>query len=422
MAAPGVQSPLRGAGATPAFDVAAVRREFPALHTEINGHPLAYLDNGASSQKPLEVVAAEHDFALSDYANVHRGVHTLSQRATTAYDQAREEVRAFVNAAAVEEIIFTAGTTAGINLVAQSYARPLLRAGDEILVTEMEHHSNIVPWQLVASATGATVRFAPITDAGDLDLAALAALITPRTRVVAVAHVSNVLGTVNPVRAIAELAHAAGAVLVVDGAQAVPHRQVDVQALGADFYVASGHKMFGPNGIGFLYGRRALLDAMPPWQGGGGMIQSVTVDGTTFAPVPARFEAGTPPITQAVGLGAAIRWIRSFDWALVEAYEAELLAYATRQVALVPGVRIIGTPAEQVSVLSFVLEGIHPHDVGTVLDLHGVAVRASHHCAQPLMRRYRIPGTVRASFALYNTRDEVDALVAGLQEARKVFG
>jgi cysteine desulfurase/selenocysteine lyase len=405
-----------------AFDVARVRAEFPALHQLVNDRPLAYLDSAASSQKPKAVVDAEHDFALSSYANVHRGVHTLSQRATAAYDDARALVRDFVGAGQAEEIIFTAGTTAGINLIAQSYARPLLKAGDEILVTEMEHHSNIVPWQLVASATGAKVRFAPLTEDGDIDLAAMQAMIGPRTRIVAIAHVSNVLGTVNPVAVIAGLARKVGAVVVVDGAQAVPHVAADVQALDADFYVASGHKMFGPNGIGFLYGRKALLDAMPPWQGGGGMIQSVTTEGVTFAPVPARFEAGTPPITQAVGLGAAIRWMRSFDWSAVEAHEAGLLAYARERVAAVPGARIIGRAREQVSVLSFVLEGIHPHDVGTVLDTHGVAVRASHHCAQPLMRRFKVPGTVRASFAIYNTREEVDALVAGLEAARKVFG
>lgn len=422
MSTPRVDAAPRAPTAPGGFDVARVRAEFPSLDQRVNDHPLAYLDNAASSQKPRVVVDAERDFALADYANVHRGVHTLSQRATTAYDAARLEVRDFINARQGEEIVFTAGTTAGINLVAQSYARPLLRPGDEILVTEMEHHSNIVPWQLVASATGAKVRFAPITESGDLDLSGLKSMIGPRTRIVALAHVSNVLGTVNPVRAVADLAHQAGAVVVIDGAQAVPHIAADMAALDVDFYVASGHKMFGPNGIGFLYGRQALLDAMPPWQGGGGMIQNVTVDGVTFAPVPARFEAGTPPITQAVGLGASIRWIRSFDWPAVEAYEAGLLGYARKEIAKVAGVRVIGNAAQQVSVLSFVLEGIHPHDVGTVLDLHGVAVRASHHCAQPLMRRFQVPGTVRASFALYNTRDEVDALVAGLREARKVFG
>jgi cysteine desulfurase/selenocysteine lyase len=417
-----VEAAPRAETATRAFDVARVRAEFPALHQQVNGHLLAYLDSAASSQKPKVVVDAEHDFALTSYANVHRGVHTLSQRATKAYDEARVLVQEFVGAGQAEEIIFTAGTTAGINLIAQSYARPLLKAGDEILVTEMEHHSNIVPWQLVASATGAKVRFAPLTETGDIDLPALKALVGLQTRIIALAHVSNVLGTVNPVAEIAELARKVSAAVVVDGAQAVPHIAADVQALGADFYVASGHKMFGPNGIGFLYGRKALLDAMPPWQGGGGMIQSVTTEGVTFAPVPARFEAGTPPITQAVGLGAAVRWIRSFDWKAVEAHEANLLEYARDQVAKVPGARIIGSAAHQVSVLSLVLEGLHPHDVGTVLDTHGVAVRASHHCAQPLMRRFKVPGTVRASFAIYNTRDEVDALVAGLREARKVFG
>jgi cysteine desulfurase/selenocysteine lyase len=404
------------------LDVARVRREFPILRTQIRGRPLVYLDNGATSQRPRTVVEAESDFVLLENANVHRGVHTLSQRATAAYDRAREEVRDFVRAREAAEIVFTAGTTAALNLVAQSYARPRLRAGDEILLTEMEHHSNIVPWQLVARATGAVVRVIPVTDAGELDLAAAARLIGPLTRVVALTHVSNVLGTVNPVRHIANLAHATGAVVVVDGAQAVAHMPVDVEGLGADFYAAGAHKMFGPNGIGFLYGRLALLDAMPPWQGGGGMIQSVTFEETTFAPVPARFEAGTPPIPQAVGLGAAVRWLRALDWHAVAAHEADLLAYATARVAEVPGVRLIGTAAERVGVLSFTLEGIHPHDVGTVLDLHGVAVRASHHCAQPLMRRFGVPGTVRASFALYNTRAEVDVLVAGLVEVRKVFG
>jgi cysteine desulfurase/selenocysteine lyase len=297
----------------------------------------------------------------------------------------------------------------------------VLRPGDEILITEMEHHSNIVPWQLIADSAGARVRAIPVTDRGELDLDAARALVSPRTRIVAVAHVSNVLGTVNPIRELADLAHGAGAPLVVDGAQAVPHLPVNVQALGCDFYVASGHKMYGPTGVGMLYGRRELLEQMPPWQGGGGMIQSVTLEGTTFAPPPARFEAGTPPIAQAIGLGAAVRYLGEFDWAAVEEHEASLLAEATERVSAIPGVRVIGTAAARVGVLSFVLEGVHPHDVGTVLDLQGVAVRASHHCAQPLMRRFGIPGTVRASFAVYNTSDEVEQLVAGVEEARKVF-
>jgi cysteine desulfurase/selenocysteine lyase len=404
------------------FDAARLRRDFPILRTSIHEKPLVYLDNAATSQKPRIVVESESDFALLHNANVHRGVHTLSQRATQAYAQVREDLAGFISAAEAAEIIFTAGTTAGLNLIAQSYGRQVLREGDEILLTAMEHHSNIVPWQLVAQATGAVIRVIPVTDAGELDLAAAQSLITPRTRIVALAHVSNVLGTVNDVRTISDLAHGVGAVVVVDGAQAVAHVEVSVDALGCDFYVASAHKMYGPTGVGFLYGRRALLDAMPPWQGGGGMIQSVSFEGTTYAPVPARFEAGTPPIAQVIGLGAAVQYLQALDWAGLCAFESDLLEYASSRVAAVPGVRLIGTACDRVSVLSFVLQGVHPHDVGTVLDLQGVAVRASHHCAQPLMRRYGVPGTVRASFALYNTREDADALVAGLYEVRKVFG
>lgn len=410
------QAELRG------HDLVALRREFPILRTTVQGRPLVYLDNAATSQKPRAVIEAESDFALLHYANVHRGVHTLSQQATQAYDAVRAELARFIGAAVPEEIVITAGTTAGLNLIAQSYGRQALRAGDEVLLTAMEHHSNIVPWQLVAQATGAVIRVIPVTDTGELDLAAARSLIGPRTRIVALAHVSNVLGTVNDIRAVADLAHATGAIVVVDGAQAVAHLPVDVATLGCDFYVGSAHKMYGPTGVGFLYGRHALLDAMPPWQGGGGMIQSVSFEGTTYAPVPARFEAGTPPIIQAIGLGAAVRFLGSLDWQAVAAHETDLLAYGASRVAAVPGVRLIGTAREKVSVLSFVLDGVHPHDVGTVLDLHGVAVRASHHCAQPLMRRFGVQGTVRASFAVYNTREDVDALVHGLTEVRKVFG
>lgn len=410
------QAELRG------HDLVALRREFPILRTTVQGRPLVYLDNAATSQKPRAVIEAESDFALLHYANVHRGVHTLSQQATQAYDAVRAELARFIGAAVPEEIVITAGTTAGLNLIAQSYGRQALRAGDEVLLTAMEHHSNIVPWQLVAQATGAVIRVIPVTDTGELDLAAARSLIGSRTRIVALAHVSNVLGTVNDIRAVADLAHATGAIVVVDGAQAVAHLPVDVATLGCDFYVGSAHKMYGPTGVGFLYGRHALLDAMPPWQGGGGMIQSVSFEGTTYAPVPARFEAGTPPIIQAIGLGAAVRFLGSLDWQAVAAHETDLLAYGASRVAAVPGVRLIGTAREKVSVLSFVLDGVHPHDVGTVLDLHGVAVRASHHCAQPLMRRFGVQGTVRASFAVYNTREDVDALVHGLTEVRKVFG
>lgn len=421
MTAQGLQPELARADA-PAFDARALRREFPILRTEVRGRRLSYLDNAATSQKPRSVVEAESDFVLLANANVHRGVHTLSQQATERYDQARVEIQRFINAPEAAEVVFTAGTTAALNLVAQAHARPLLRPGDEILLTEMEHHSNIVPWQLVAQQTGARIRVIPVSDSGELDLAAAAQLITPRTRVVAVAHVSNVLGTVNPVARLAELAHRHGAVLVVDGAQSVAHRWVDVQALGCDFFAASAHKMYGPTGVGFLWGRKPLLDAMPPWQGGGGMIQQVSFEETTYAPVPARFEAGTPPISQVLGMAAAARWIRALDWPGVEAHETALLEYATGLVSARRGVRLVGTAREKVSVLSFVVDGVHPHDVGTVLDLHGVAVRASHHCAQPLMRRYGIQGTVRASFAAYNTAEDVEQLVEGLAEVGKVFG
>ena len=403
------------------LDLARVRADFPVLRTRINGHPLAYLDNGATSQKPRSVVEAEADFSLLANANVHRGVHTLSQRATAAFDGVREQVRRFLNAREAAEVIFTSGTTASLNLVAQSYGRSVLQPGDEILLTEMEHHSNIVPWQLVAGPAGARIKVIPVTDRGELDLAAAASLIGPRTRIVAVTHVSNVLGTVNPVRALADLAHVVGAAVVVDGAQAVPHLRVDVAELGADFYAASAHKMYGPTGVGVLYGRRELLEGMAPWQGGGGMIQSVSFEETTYASIPARFEAGTPPVAQVIGLGAAIRYLESLDWASVVEHEAELLRAARERLCHEAGVRIIGAARDAVAVLSFVVEDVHPHDVGTVLDLYGVAVRASHHCAQPLMKRYGVPGTVRASFALYNTADEVGRLVAGVREARKVF-
>jgi cysteine desulfurase/selenocysteine lyase len=404
------------------FAVDRIRQDFPILDTSVHGRPLVYLDSAASAQKPRPVVEAESRFALEEYANVNRGVHTLSQRATGAFDLAREEVRHFLNAADPAEVVFTAGTTASINLVAQSYARSVLSPGDEIAVSEMEHHSNIVPWQLAAQQAGAQVRPIPVTDRGEVALDALESILTDRTRLVALTHVSNVLGTVNPIRQIADLVHARGAVLVVDGAQGVPHVRVDVRALDCDFYAASGHKMYGPTGIGFLYGKAALLEAMPPWQGGGGMIANVTFGGTSYALPPARFEAGTPPITQAVGLAAAIRYLRALPWEEVESHERALLEYAVRQVSQVSGVRLIGAPSQRVAVLSFVVEGVHPHDVGTVLDLAGVAVRASHHCAQPLMKRFGVTGTVRASFGLYNTFTEVDVLVSALADVRRVFG
>jgi cysteine desulfurase / selenocysteine lyase len=419
--APRTRRRSRPARATGSLDVARLRRDFPILRSRIQNRQLVYLDNAATSQRPRPVLEAEAEFVLHRNANVHRGVHSLSQQATSAYDEAREAVRDFLHAAEADEIVFTSGTTAALNLVAHAAGRRRLGAGDEILLTEMEHHSNIVPWQLAVEGTGARIRVAPVTDSGDLDVAALEALLGPRTRIVALTHVSNVLGTVNPVQRIAALAHAVGALVVVDGAQAVPHLAVDVRELGCDFYAGSAHKMYGPTGIGFLYGRRELLEAMPPWQGGGGMIERVSFEGTSFAGIPARFEAGTPPISQAVGLAAAIRYLGSLDWPAVGAHERSLLEYARDRLARVPRVRLLPGGSQSIAVLSLVMEGVHPHDIGTVLDLNGVAVRASHHCAQPLMRRFGVSGTVRASFGLYNTLDEVDALASAVAEAGKVF-
>jgi cysteine desulfurase/selenocysteine lyase len=405
-----------------ALDVERVRADFPILAQQVNGRPLAYLDNAASSQRPHAVIDAIARYYSHDHANVHRGVHTLSQRATEAYEHARRQVREFINAEADSEIVFTRGTTEAINLVAQSWARPRLKPGDEILISWMEHHSNIVPWQLVCEQTGATLRVTPVTDAGELDLDAFGRLLGPRTRLVALGHVSNALGTINPVAALTAKAQAAGALVLLDGAQAAPHLAIDVRAIGCDFYAFSSHKMYGPTGIGVLYGRRALLETMPPWQGGGEMIRAVRFDGTTYAPPPARFEAGTPHIAGAVGLGAAISYIQELGLERIAEAEHDLLSYATERVAAIPGLRIVGTAREKAAVLAFVLEGIHPHDVGTVLDHHGVAVRTGHHCAMPLMERYGLPATTRASFAFYNTRAEVDQLVGALHAAREVLG
>jgi cysteine desulfurase/selenocysteine lyase len=406
----------------PRLDVETVRRDFPILATTMHGRPLVYLDSAASSQKPRVVLDAEREFYETTNANIHRGVYALSAEATRRYDVAREKLAAYLGATHAHEVIFTRGTTESINLVAQSWARPRLKPGDEILLTEMEHHSNIVPWQLVAEQTGAIVRAAPITDRGELDLERFASLVTDRTKIVAVAHVSNALGTINPVRRIADLAHAAGAVLVVDGAQAAPHLPVDVEALGADFYALSSHKMLGPTGVGVLYGRESLLDAMPPYQGGGDMINTVTFSGSTWAPLPAKFEAGTPNIAGAVGFGAAVDYIEQIGRDRIAEHEHALLTHATDRVTEVPGLRIIGTAPLKASVLSFVMEGIHPHDIGTILDSEGVCIRAGHHCAQPLMKRMGVPATARASFAVYNTEREADALVAALHKARELFG
>jgi cysteine desulfurase/selenocysteine lyase len=409
------------ASAIPTLDVERLREDFPILAQRVRGKPLVYLDNAATSQKPRAVIDAVSRFYGSENANIHRGVHYLSERATVAYDGVRERVARFLNAASPREIVFTRGTTEGINLVAQSWGRSTLKAGDEILITGMEHHSNIVPWQLVAAQTGATVRAVPITDTGELDLKAFDRLLTDRTRLLAVVHLSNALGTINPVRWMISHARERGIVTLVDGAQSAPHLPVDVQALDCDFYAFSGHKIFGPTGIGALYGRASLLEAMPPWQGGGDMIETVTLEQSTWAPPPARFEAGTPPIAQVIGLGAALEYVEAVGRPAIGAWEEELLAYATERVGELDGVRIIGTAREKASVLSFVVEGVHPHDVGAVLDDEGVAIRTGHHCAQPVMHRFGVPATVRASFAFYNTRAEVDALVRGLLRVRSVF-
>ena len=402
------------------LDVIRLRQDFPILRQTVNGKPLVYLDNAATSQKPQCVIDCEAHYYAALNANIHRGVHTLSQLATDAYEAARDTVQRLINAARREEIVFVRGTTEAINLVAASYGQRL-RPGDEILISAMEHHSNIVPWQLACERTGAILRVAPINDAGELLLDAFERLLGPRTRLVAVTHLSNALGTVNPVRYLIELAHARGIPVLVDGAQAVPHLNVDVQALDCDFYAFSGHKLYGPTGIGVLYGKAALLDVMPPYQGGGDMIREVTFRKTTYNELPFKFEAGTPNIAGVIGLGAAIGYVSAIGLDAIAAHEQALLAYATGQAAQIAGLRIIGTAADKASILSFVLDGVHPHDAGTILDLEGVAVRAGHHCAMPVMERFGVPATVRASFALYNTREEVDALFRAVRKSREVF-
>jgi cysteine desulfurase/selenocysteine lyase len=415
-------APLPTRPAAP-LDVGRIRADFPILSETVrDGRPLVYLDNAATTQKPRQVIDAISRFYTSENANIHRGLHYLSERATSAYDAAREQVARFLGAGSPSEIVFTKGTTEAINLVAQSWGRNNLRPGDEVLVTGMEHHANLVPWQLVCEQTGAVFRAVPITDRGELDLDAFDSLLTERTRMFAVGHVSNALGTVNPVRELTARARAQGALVLVDGAQSAPHLAIDVSELACDFFACSGHKLYGPTGIGVLYGRKAILDAMPPWQTGGDMIERVTLEHTTWAPPPARFEAGTPPIAEVIGLAAAIRYLESVGPAAIREWEGELLARATDRVGALPGVRLVGTAREKAAVLSFVLDGIHPHDVGTVLDDDGVAVRAGHHCAQPVMQRFGIPATVRASFAFYNTTEEIEVLVRGVERARKVFG
>jgi cysteine desulfurase/selenocysteine lyase len=403
------------------LDVGAVRADFPALDQEVHGKPLVYLDNAATTQKPRAVIDAVNAFYESDCANVHRGVHALSQRATVAYERARTAIKAHLGADDSREIVLTRGTTEAINLVAHSFVRPRLGDGDEVLITAMEHHSNIVPWQLLCEEKGATLRVVPIDDRGVLDLDALRGLVTERTRILGVVHVSNALGTVNPVADIVRIAHDAGVPVVVDGAQAVPHMAVDVQALDVDFYAFSGHKCYGPTGIGALYGKRAHLLEMPPYQGGGDMILSVTFEGTTFADPPHRFEAGTPNIEGTIGLAAALAYLDEVGLEAIATHEARLVEVASRAVAEVPGVRLIGTAPDRAGAVSFVMDGIHPHDIGTILDAEGIAVRAGHHCAQPVMQRYGVSATVRASFGLYNTDEEIEALVRGLHTVREVF-
>ena len=405
----------------PALDVARVRADFPILERLIRGRRLAYLDNAATAQKPLVVADAVHDFYTAHNANVVRGVHLLGEEATGAYERTREVVRRFLNAGSPEEIVFTHGTTAGLNLVAQAWGGANLQAGDEVVLTVMEHHSNIVPWQMVAHRTGAVLRVVPLTADGSVDMEAYRSLVTARTRVVAVSQVSNVLGTVAPIVEMAAIAHKVGAIIVVDGAQSVPHMSVDVRALDCDVFVFSGHKLYGPTGVGVLYGKRALLDRMPPWQTGGGMIETVTFEATTWAPPPARFEAGTPPIASVIGLGAAIEYLDGLGIDAIADHEAALLDYATMVLEEVPGLKLFGSAPGKLGVLSFVLGEIHPHDLGTILDAGGVAVRAGHHCAQPLMKHLRLPATVRASLGLYNTREDIDQLVAGLDDARRRF-
>jgi cysteine desulfurase/selenocysteine lyase len=403
------------------LDVERWREDFPVLNQTMHGQPLVYLDSAATAQKPKSVIDREALYYATLNANVHRGIHTLSQRATDAFEAARETVRRFLNASSTSEIVFVRGATEAVNLVAQSYGRNRLRAGDEIVVTEMEHHSNIVPWQLLCAQTGAVLRVAPIDEAAELRLGAFESILGPKTKIVAIAHVSNALGTINPVRTLIDLAHAAGAVVLIDGAQAAPHLPVDVRALDCDFYAISGHKLYGPTGIGVLYGKESLLDAMPPYQGGGDMILRVTFEETTYNVLPFKFEAGTPNIAGAVGLDAAIDYVNHIGLDVIAAHEHALLEEATRRARDFPGLRLIGTAREKAAVLAFTLEGIHPHEVGTVLDQYGVAVRTGHHCAMPVMDHFGVPATVRASFALYNTLADVDALFAGLDKARELF-
>lgn len=403
------------------FDVLKARSDFPILETRVHGKPLVYLDNAATSQKPQAVIDALTSYYTRENANIHRGVHALSELATEHYEQARAKTQRFINAADPSEIIFVRGTTEGINLVAQTYGRTHIGMGDEVIISGLEHHSNIVPWQILCGQQGARLRVIPVNDAGELLLDEFEKLIGPKTKLVAIAHVSNALGTIVPLRRITDVAHQMSVPVLVDGAQAAPHLQIDVQELDSDFYVFSAHKMYGPTGVGVLYGKRRLLDAMPPYQGGGDMISSVTFEKTLYNKLPYKFEAGTPDISGAIGLGAAIDYLNEIGLDRIAAHEHELLVHATEALSAIPGVRLIGTAKQKAAVVSFVLENVHAHDVGTILDQEGIAVRTGHHCAQPLMQRFGVEATARASFALYNTKEEVDALAAGVQKVREVF-
>lgn len=404
------------------LDVQAIRAEFPILERTVRGKPLVYLDNAATSQKPRFVLDAITRYYEDENANIHRGVHYLSERATADYENSRVRAQRFLNAAKSNEIIFVRGATEGINLVAQTYGRTHVGAGDEVLITAMEHHSNIVPWQMLCAEKGAKLRVTPINDRGELLLDEFEKLLGPRTKIAAFTHVSNALGSVNPVRRMTEMAHRRHIPVLIDGAQAVPHMAVDVQAIDCDFYAFSGHKVYGPTGIGVLYGKAALLDAMPPYQGGGDMISSVTFEKTTYNKLPYKFEAGTPDIAGVIGLGAALDYVTDVGMDAIAVYENELLEYGTEKLSTIPGLRLIGTAAEKAGVLSFVLKDIHPHDVGTILDQEGIAIRTGHHCSQPVMDRFGIPATARASLAIYNTREDIDALAKGIERVREVLG
>ena len=404
-----------------AFDVERIREDFPVLHQEVNGHPLVYLDNAATSQKPQCVIDALVDYYSTENSNVHRGVHTLSQRATDDYEAARSKVRRFINAAEDHELIYVRGTTEGINLVAQTYGRQNIGAGDEIIISGMEHHSNIVPWQILAQETGAVLKVVPFNDVGELLLDEYEKLLSPRTRLVSIVHQSNAMGTINPMEAIIEMAHARGIPVLVDGAQSIPHIPVDVRQLDCDFFAFSGHKLYGPTGIGILYGKAELLEQMPPYQAGGEMIRSVTFEKTLYNILPHKFEAGTPNIAGSIGLGAAVDYVESIGMERIAAYEKELLDYGTGRLSRIEGLKLIGTAKEKGGILSFTLGDIHPHDIGTILDSQGIAIRTGHHCAQPVMQRFAIPATARASLAFYNTPAEIDALVKGIDRVLEVF-